>query len=48
MRDFSIISLYLELAAAGWIIHPIDVSAAEWFDIGTPGRLEEARARFRS
>ncbi len=43
---FSIITLYLELAAAGWIISPIDVSDAEWFDVGTPERLEAARARF--
>ena len=43
---FSIISLYLDLAAEGWIIHPVDVSRNEWFDIGTPTRLEEARARF--
>ncbi len=44
--NFSIITLYLDLAAAGWIINPIDVSDEEWFDIGTPERLEEARARF--
>jgi NDP-sugar pyrophosphorylase family protein len=43
---FSIITLYLELAAAGWIIQPLDVSGEEWFDIGTPERLEEARSRF--
>ena len=43
---FSIISLYLDLAAEGWIIHPVDVSRDEWFDIGTPSRLEDARARF--
>jgi NDP-sugar pyrophosphorylase family protein len=43
---FSIIELYLELAAGGWIIRPIDVSGEEWFDIGTPERLQEARALF--
>ena len=43
---FSIITLYLELAAAGCIISPIDVSDAEWFDVGTPERLEAARARY--
>ena len=43
---FSIITLYLELAAAGWIIDPVDFSDEEWFDIGTPARLEEARARY--
>jgi len=44
--SFSIITLYLELVAAGWVIKPIDVSEEEWFDIGTPERLEEARATF--
>jgi len=44
--SFSIITLYLELAAAGWIINPIDVSESEWFDVGTPERLEDARTRF--
>ena len=44
--SFSIITLYLELAAAGWAISPIDVSEEEWFDVGTPERLEEARTRF--
>jgi len=43
---FSIITLYLELAAAGWSILPLDVSHAEWYDVGTPERLAEARARF--
>jgi len=44
--SFSIITLYLELAAAGWVIHPLDVSDEEWFDIGTPERLVAARTRF--
>jgi NDP-sugar pyrophosphorylase family protein len=43
---FSVITLYLELAALGWVIHPIDVSDEEWHDVGTPERLAEARARF--
>lgn len=43
---FSIITLYLELAEAGWVIQPLDVSGEEWFDLGTPERLEEARRRF--
>lgn len=43
---FSIITLYLDLAAAGWIILPVDASADECFDVGTPQRLEEARLRF--
>jgi NDP-sugar pyrophosphorylase family protein len=44
--SFSIITLYLELAAAGWIIHPLDVTDEQWFDIGTPERLEAARRLF--
>ena len=44
--SFSVITLYLELAALGWIINPIDVSEEEWLDVGTPERLAEARARF--
>ncbi|MGD2124281.1 MAG: sugar phosphate nucleotidyltransferase [Gemmatimonadota bacterium] len=43
---FSIITLYLELAASGWIIHPLDVTEELWFDIGTPDRLEAARRQF--
>jgi N-acetyl-alpha-D-muramate 1-phosphate uridylyltransferase len=43
---FSIVDLYLELAGEGWIIHPVDVSEEEWIDIGTPQRLQEARARY--
>lgn len=43
---FSIISLYLDLAAEGWLIQPLDVSGDEWHDVGTPERLAEARARF--
>jgi NDP-sugar pyrophosphorylase family protein len=42
---FSIVDLYLELAARGWVIHPMDVSEEEWIDIGTPERLREARRR---
>ncbi|MFQ5530465.1 MAG: NTP transferase domain-containing protein [Gemmatimonadota bacterium] len=41
---FSIIDLYLRLAGAGQSIQPFDVSAAEWFEIGTPERLDAARA----
>ncbi len=44
--SFSIITVYLELAAEGWVINPLDVSSAEWFDIGTLERLEEARKGF--
>jgi NDP-sugar pyrophosphorylase family protein len=43
---FSIIDLYLELAAKGWVIRPADVSGHLWMDVGTPERLEEARATF--
>jgi len=42
---FSIITLYLELAATGYRILPIDVSSHDWIDVGTPARLEEAEAR---
>ena len=45
-RTFSIVDLYLELAAQGWAIHAVDVSEAEWIDIGTPQRLQEARRRY--
>jgi NDP-sugar pyrophosphorylase family protein len=40
--SFSIITLYLELAAQGNIILPVDVSAHQWIDVGTPERLAEA------
>lgn len=39
---FSIITLYLELAAQGWVIRPWDVSGERWLDVGTPERLAEA------
>jgi NDP-sugar pyrophosphorylase family protein len=39
---FSIITLYLELAAQGYLISPIDVSAHDWIDVGTHDRLSEA------
>jgi NDP-sugar pyrophosphorylase family protein len=39
---FSIITLYLELAAEGYIVLPLDVSRHPWIDVGTPERLEEA------
>ena len=41
---FSIITLYLELAALGHRILPVDMSAHSWIDIGTPERLAEAEA----
>ncbi|NNM04211.1 MAG: NTP transferase domain-containing protein [Gemmatimonadetes bacterium] len=44
--SFSIITLYLELARAGFRIQALDVTEEEWFDVGTPERLEEARLRF--
>ena len=44
---FSIITLYLELAARGYGISPIDVTAHEWMDVGTPERLEQARTLAR-
>jgi NDP-sugar pyrophosphorylase family protein len=39
---FSIITLYLELAAEGWVIQPVDMTGREWLDVGTPDRLDEA------
>jgi NDP-sugar pyrophosphorylase family protein len=39
---FSIITLYLELAAQGYVIAPSDVSGHDWIDVGTPERLAEA------
>lgn len=39
---FSIITLYLDLAAQGHVIHPLDVTGSPWLDVGTPQRLEEA------
>jgi NDP-sugar pyrophosphorylase family protein len=41
---FSVIDLYLRLAGTGETIRPLDVSSATWFEIGTPERLEAARA----
>ena len=41
---FSIITLYLELAAAGHRILPVDLSAYNWTDIGTPAKLAAAEA----
>lgn len=43
---FSLVDLYLRLAATGETILPYDVSEAEWFEIGTPERLAAARAAF--
>ena len=42
---FSIITLYLELAAQGYVLQPIDVSDYAWLDVGTPERLNEAEGR---
>lgn len=39
---FSIITLYLELAARGFVIYPVDMSAYNWIDVGTPEKLAEA------
>lgn len=43
--SFSIIDWYLDLAEQGYAVLPIDVSAHEWRDVGTPARLAEARER---
>jgi NDP-sugar pyrophosphorylase family protein len=39
---FSIITLYLELAAAGHKILPYDASNCAWIDMGSPEQLAEA------
>ena len=39
---FSIITLYLELAAQGFVVSPLDVSQYRWLDVGTHGRRAEA------
>jgi len=43
---FSIIAWYLDLARQGYTIQAADVSGCEWIDVGTPERLDEARAKF--
>ncbi|OGT99256.1 MAG: hypothetical protein A2085_09905 [Gemmatimonadetes bacterium GWC2_71_10] len=42
---FPIVELYLDLAERGYVIRPVDVTAFEWLDVGTPQRLREAEAR---
>jgi NDP-sugar pyrophosphorylase family protein len=39
---FSIVTWYLDLARAGYVVQPVDMSACEWLDVGTPERLAEA------
>jgi MurNAc alpha-1-phosphate uridylyltransferase len=39
---FSILDLYLDLAAREYFILPHDVTGEEWLDVGTPERLREA------
>ena len=41
---FPIRDLYLDLAARGYRILPLDVSPHAWQDVGTPERLREAEA----
>ena len=41
---FSIVDLYLRLAREGASVSSLDVTDAQWFEIGTPERLEAARA----
>jgi MurNAc alpha-1-phosphate uridylyltransferase len=45
--SFPLRMLYLDLAQRGYRILPVDVSAHEWLDVGTPERLAEAEARMR-
>ena len=44
-KVFPIRDVYMDLAHRGYIIHPADVSAHEWLDVGTPERLREAEAK---
>ncbi len=44
---FSLVSLYLDLAAAGYRILPYDVTGIPWIDVGTPSRLRAAEALVR-
>ncbi len=39
---FSIVALYLELAAQGYVIAPSDATEHAWIDVGTAERLAEA------
>jgi NDP-sugar pyrophosphorylase family protein len=41
---FSIVRTYLRLAAEGASVMPVDVTGEQWIDVGTPGRLAEARS----
>lgn len=43
---FSIMRPYLRLAAEGERIEPFDIGAASWHEIGSPARLEAARAHY--
>jgi NDP-sugar pyrophosphorylase family protein len=43
---FSMIDLYLDLVREGQVVRPMDVTAFDWLDVGTPQRLAEAEARW--
>jgi NDP-sugar pyrophosphorylase family protein len=43
---FSILEVYLRLAAEGARITPWDLGHAQWLEIGTAERLDQARRRF--
>lgn len=46
-RDvFSIVDVYLRLAAEGYRIAPYDIGGSRWLEIGSPERLAEARRAF--
>jgi NDP-sugar pyrophosphorylase family protein len=38
---FSIVAWYLDLARRGYTVLPVDMSAYQWIDVGTPDRLAE-------
>jgi NDP-sugar pyrophosphorylase family protein len=44
---FSIVSWYLDLARQGSTVQPVDMSAYDWLDVGTPDRLAEAKEENR-
>lgn len=43
---YSIIDVYMRLVAAGEVVACHDATDRTWYDIGTPERLEQARAAF--
>jgi len=42
---FSVVTWYLGLSARDYRVVPVDVTADEWFEVGTPERLAQAEER---